>query len=75
MDLAEESKKLTAPNENDTSVMMVQQTNLNLIGLADMFINTLMKRPDEWKYTEPRLPFKKEFILRLCDEMCGLLLE
>lgn len=40
-----------------------------------MFVNALMKRPEEWKHTEMRLPFKKEFILRLCDEVSAVILE
>ena len=34
-----------------------------------MFINNLLKKSTEWKYTEMRIPFKKEYVLRLCDEM------
>lgn len=45
------------------------------MSLADMFVNALLKKPDEWKCSDLRLPFKKEFILRLCDEVTSIVLD
>ncbi|EAR82584.2 serine/threonine-protein phosphatase (macronuclear) [Tetrahymena thermophila SB210] len=75
LDLQEESKKLIPQNQNDHSMMLVSPVDQNTTSLAEMFINSLMKKPEEWKHTELRLPFKKEFILRLCDEVQQIVLD
>lgn len=67
--LAEEAKKLGIgfqdPNQNQSEVN-------NCDTLCDLFIQNLL-RPKEWRINELRLPFKKELILHLCDEMVKIL--
>eukprot|EP00825_Cyclidium_porcatum_P025700 TRINITY_DN2786_c0_g1_i1.p1 TRINITY_DN2786_c0_g1~~TRINITY_DN2786_c0_g1_i1.p1 ORF type:complete len:703 (+),score=70.10 TRINITY_DN2786_c0_g1_i1:335-2443(+) len=69
--LAEESKRLGVgfqdPNQN-----LPQTTNSDT--LCDLFIQNLL-RPKEWRVNELRLPFKKELILHLCDEVIKILQE
>jgi len=56
-------------------MMLVSPIDEKAQSLAEMFIATLLKKPEDWKHTELRLPFKKELILRLCDEVTMILLD